>query len=263
MGKIIKTPLPHDLPENWNDTQFVSPNGTEVGLSEQHGYNYLMKQVNATQKAIMELDEGSAPYGNVEDQISVKSAAELDSRLDGVLSTMSRPAVRYILVEFTEAHPVLGGGARIFRIDKIWDNYCVVQALGYVQEGAGAVSEFFRSKLDGVWASWVRTYNTLFKPTTVEIGAAPAGFGLGETRANTGVVDANLIIRTGFYGCNINTPDGGWWYGIHVQYAPDYAWQQFSKTNDTVTVERKCYNGVWTEWKSLSTGTVIPATVEE
>lgn len=46
------TKLPADLPENWKQGQTVSPNGTEVGLTEQHGYNYLMKQVNATQKEV-------------------------------------------------------------------------------------------------------------------------------------------------------------------------------------------------------------------
>ena len=43
--------LPADLPENWTQGQIISPNGTEVGLTEQHGYNYLMKQVNAAQRA--------------------------------------------------------------------------------------------------------------------------------------------------------------------------------------------------------------------
>ena len=41
--------LPADLPENWSAGQTVSPNGVEVGLSRQHGYNYLAQQVNATQ----------------------------------------------------------------------------------------------------------------------------------------------------------------------------------------------------------------------
>lgn len=44
--------LPADLPENWTQGEIISPNGTEVGLSEQHGYNYLMKQVNATQTEV-------------------------------------------------------------------------------------------------------------------------------------------------------------------------------------------------------------------
>ena len=57
MAKVITIPLPHDLPENWNETQFVSPGGIEVGLTKQHGYNYLMEQVNNTQKAVLELEE--------------------------------------------------------------------------------------------------------------------------------------------------------------------------------------------------------------
>lgn len=48
----IQTPLPADLPEDWTYGQTVAPTGAEVGLSEQHGYNYLMEQVNATQEAV-------------------------------------------------------------------------------------------------------------------------------------------------------------------------------------------------------------------
>ena len=54
----IKTPLPADLPEDWTGGQTVAPTGAEVGLSEQHGYNYLMEQVNAAQTAAKEI--GSA-----------------------------------------------------------------------------------------------------------------------------------------------------------------------------------------------------------
>lgn len=50
---ILKNiPLPADLPENWTFQQTVAPTGAEVGLDEQHGYNYLMKQVNNAQKAL-------------------------------------------------------------------------------------------------------------------------------------------------------------------------------------------------------------------
>lgn len=56
MAKFIETPLPKDLPEDWLDTQYVSPGGVEAGLSAQHGYNYLMKQVNNSQKGLEELD---------------------------------------------------------------------------------------------------------------------------------------------------------------------------------------------------------------
>lgn len=50
--KPITANLPADLPENWQTNQIVSPSGTEVGLSEQHGYNYQSKQINDAQKAI-------------------------------------------------------------------------------------------------------------------------------------------------------------------------------------------------------------------
>lgn len=50
---ILKNiPLPADLPENWTSGQTVAPTGAEVGMDEQHGYNYLMKQVNNAQKAL-------------------------------------------------------------------------------------------------------------------------------------------------------------------------------------------------------------------
>ena len=44
-------PLPADLPENWTSDQIVAPTGAEAGLDNQHGYNYLMMQVNNAQKA--------------------------------------------------------------------------------------------------------------------------------------------------------------------------------------------------------------------
>ena len=49
---ILKNiPLPADLPENWTSGQIIAPTGAEAGLDNQHGYNYLMKQVNNAQKA--------------------------------------------------------------------------------------------------------------------------------------------------------------------------------------------------------------------
>lgn len=49
---MAATNLPADLPENWQQGQIVSPNGTDVGLTEQHGYNYMAKQINDTQEAV-------------------------------------------------------------------------------------------------------------------------------------------------------------------------------------------------------------------
>lgn len=59
----ITTPLPADLPENWVYGQTIGPDGTDVGLTMQHGYNYLMQQVNASQEGINTIGEafGSLP----------------------------------------------------------------------------------------------------------------------------------------------------------------------------------------------------------
>ena len=47
MANLFPTPFPADLPENWTQGQTVSPNGTEVGLTQQYGYNHLMQLVNS------------------------------------------------------------------------------------------------------------------------------------------------------------------------------------------------------------------------
>lgn len=53
----ITTPLPADLPEDWVENQIVAPEGQSVGLDQQHGYNYLMEQVNSAQTAARQLGE--------------------------------------------------------------------------------------------------------------------------------------------------------------------------------------------------------------
>lgn len=54
----ITVPLPQDMPTNWVYGQTIGPNGTDVGLAQQYGYNYLMQQVNAAQQAAEELGKG-------------------------------------------------------------------------------------------------------------------------------------------------------------------------------------------------------------
>ena len=62
----ITVNLPADLPEDWVENQIVAPEGQSVGLSQQHGYNYLMEQVNNAQTAANEIGAafaGLAPGG--------------------------------------------------------------------------------------------------------------------------------------------------------------------------------------------------------
>ena len=44
-----------DLPEDWGYGQIVAPEGESVGLTPQHGYNYLMRKVNACARALNEI----------------------------------------------------------------------------------------------------------------------------------------------------------------------------------------------------------------
>lgn len=73
---ILKNiPLPADLPENWTSEQTVAPTGAEVGMDEQHGYNYLMKQVNNAQKAATALNEGKLGLHDAADNGIVASGS--------------------------------------------------------------------------------------------------------------------------------------------------------------------------------------------
>lgn len=68
MSHFLPANLPHDLPVNWTTNQYVAPNGTDVGLTEQHGYNYLCGQVNLTQEALIELSKAvSSGLDNIVD----------------------------------------------------------------------------------------------------------------------------------------------------------------------------------------------------
>lgn len=71
----IKTPLPADLPEDWTGGQTVAPTGAEVGLSEQHGYNYLMEQVNHAQTAASELGAAFSGLATATDLAGTLKAA--------------------------------------------------------------------------------------------------------------------------------------------------------------------------------------------
>ena len=70
---ILKNiPLPADLPENWTSGQIIAPTGEEAGLDDQHGYNYLMKQVNNAQKAATALNAGKADTQTVNEALAEK-----------------------------------------------------------------------------------------------------------------------------------------------------------------------------------------------
>lgn len=143
MGNIITPVLPHDLPENWNDTQYVSPGGTEVGPTEKHGYNYLMKQVNNSQKAINELDaeledihttlQNKAPKSLTYGSSNVASEAEIDAFFKSAYAETGNYSVANYVLNVTVGGLSFDGGAHYVTIHKFFDNtgFVTVKSYGY------------------------------------------------------------------------------------------------------------------------------------
>lgn len=63
----ITVQLPADLPEDWVENQIVAPEGQSAGLTQQHGYNYLMEQVNNAQTALTEVGEAFSGLATTQD----------------------------------------------------------------------------------------------------------------------------------------------------------------------------------------------------
>lgn len=88
--------LPADLPENWTQGQTISPNGTETGLTEQHGYNYLMKQVNNTQTEVNNINTAltdvaqQATVNEINNKIGTESDADTQPTLFGRLAQLKK-----------------------------------------------------------------------------------------------------------------------------------------------------------------------------
>lgn len=94
--------LPADLPENWTQGQIISPNGTEVGLTEQHGYNYLMKQVNNTQETVNDVVNN---MGNIISIEGSSKKAYLEIGKDGIvyIKEAGEAPPEAAVLHFTEA----------------------------------------------------------------------------------------------------------------------------------------------------------------
>lgn len=86
--------LPANLPENWTQGQTISPNGTETGLTEQHGYNYLMKQVNNTQTEVNNINGAlpdvaqQATVNEINNKIGTEADADTQPTLFGRLAQL-------------------------------------------------------------------------------------------------------------------------------------------------------------------------------
>lgn len=106
--------LPADLPENWTRGQIVSPNGTETGLTEQHGYNYLMKQVNNTQTEVNNINGAlpdvaqQATVNEINNKIGTESDADTQPTLFGRLAQLKNVLVEKLAELLTKVTGIDG-----------------------------------------------------------------------------------------------------------------------------------------------------------
>lgn len=100
--------LPADLPENWTRGQIVSPNGTETGLTEKHGYNYLMKQVNNTQTEVNNINTAltdvaqQTTVNEINNKIGTESDADTQPTLFGRLAQLKNVLVEKLAEVLTK-----------------------------------------------------------------------------------------------------------------------------------------------------------------
>ena len=106
--------LPADLPENWTQGQTISPNGTEVGLTEKHGYNYLMKQVNDTQTEVNDINTAltdvaqQATVEEINNKIGEESDADTQPTLFGRLAQLKKVLVEKLAEVLTKVTGIDG-----------------------------------------------------------------------------------------------------------------------------------------------------------
>lgn len=51
------------LPTDWESEDIITPNGVEVGLERDHGYNYLMEAVNALIQGVNDINNAIPELG--------------------------------------------------------------------------------------------------------------------------------------------------------------------------------------------------------
>ena len=86
MAENLAAPLPADLPEDWVVEQIIAPTGEEVGLSHQHGYNYLMEMVNRAQRSVNQINETLADgVGGGFVEMSIPVSERVDDTLYGLI----------------------------------------------------------------------------------------------------------------------------------------------------------------------------------
>lgn len=141
-------------------------------------------------------------------------------------------------VQFYGLSPIVGAIYRVF-----------------VPYGNMSMAFIITTNGSGSSASGVSSVNGLtgdVNLTASDVGAAPAGYGLGFTE--NAVSDANTIVAFGCYTTKVNTPTGNWCTIFHIPYGENNA-TQYAKIGEGYDYQRKCaakrdkIKGTWQPWE--------------
>lgn len=145
--------LPADLPENWTRGQLVSPNGTEVGLTEKHGYNYLMKQVNNTQTEVNNINTAltdvaqQTTVNEIKNKIGTESDADTQPTLFGRLAQLKNVLLEKLAEMLTKVTGIDG------KIGTSGDSESTDTIFGILKKLLNSVNEKQYSPSDSVKAT--------------------------------------------------------------------------------------------------------------
>ena len=145
MANLFPEPFAADLPEDWTQGQTVSPNGIEVGLEEQYGYNYLMKLVNS-------LADG---LNGVNSNVLLNSLGTIPVSNGGTGATTAAAARNALgLGNTTGALPIANGGTGATTASAALTNLGAQAKLGFtpVQQGGG-----IGQKANKIYIGWTGT----------------------------------------------------------------------------------------------------------
>lgn len=114
------------------------------------------------------------------------------------------------------------------------------------------------------WSVWSKMYNTVDKPTAMDLGFLFSGINGNATRLGSGT-DFNTIINAGIYDCSeaINSPFGGWVKLFNIpsnntNYITQIAFGLLSHI-DEIWIRTK-NTTVWSSWQKIITSSLLPFT---
>ena len=203
---ILKNiPLPADLPENWTSGQIIAPTGAEAGLDNQHGYNYLMRQVNNAQKAATALNEGklSLSGGEMTDYIRF---GKHTAGLSWTLNNGDRMELR----------PYVGGDRDIFQLVRVPGN-------GSMPQGYGILNVDVLDGKERIYASINENRDGYFPFSSIQsmdiTGTLESVSGQGTMFSYT--------LREGYKVANITMETVGWIGAVYATAITNTSFQVF------------------------------------